>query len=80
MKANVTQRDIYNRLADIKRVVYKGQSPMYAFVTVLEKEGFWSRIAVSDENWVTAVLFVHLDLLAYLEISYFYKYIVTFFI
>ena len=31
--AGATQQDIYNRIADIRRGAYEGQSSIYAFVT-----------------------------------------------
>ncbi|EAQ90237.1 hypothetical protein CHGG_02172 [Chaetomium globosum CBS 148.51] len=62
-----TRKDIYNRVADIRRDACKGQSPIHALADQLEKEGFWSRIQFAPDGRVTAVLFAHPDSLAYLR-------------
>jgi len=35
-----TRQDIYNRIADVRRDSYKGQSPIHALANQLDKEGF----------------------------------------
>ena len=63
----VTQQDIYNRIADIRRDAYEGQSTIHALVNHLDDDGFWSRIQFDPHGRVTAVLFAHPESIAHLQ-------------
>ncbi|KAJ6436940.1 hypothetical protein O9K51_10476 [Purpureocillium lavendulum] len=62
-----TQQDIYNRIAESKRELCEGQSTIQALANQLDNEGFWCRMQLDSDGRVTAVLFAHPDLLAYLQ-------------
>ena len=62
-----TRRDIYNRIAAIRREAWEGQSPVHALASHLEKQGeenqgWWSRFQTDSNGRVTAVFFTHLEI------------------
>jgi hypothetical protein len=63
----------FNRLPSVRhdpygnRNIREGQNIIYALANQLDKEGFWSRMQFASEGRVTAILFAHPDLLAYLQ-------------
>ena len=63
-----TRQDIYNRIAEIRRDSYEGQSPIHILVNQLEGESFWSRIQFGYNGHVIAILFAHPDFLFYLRV------------
>lgn len=62
-----TQQDIHNCIAQGKRELMKGQSSIHALANELDKEGFWSRMRLDQNNRVTDVFFAHPRSLAYLK-------------
>lgn len=62
-----TQRDIYNRIIEIRRDLREGQSSIQALVDQLHKEGFWCRIRLDPENRLIVIFFAHPDSVAYLQ-------------
>ena len=61
-----TRQDIYNRIAEVRRNTCEGQSSIHAFINQLKKD-FWSRIQVAPDGHITAVIFAHIESLAYLR-------------
>ncbi|KID83172.1 hypothetical protein MGU_09535 [Metarhizium guizhouense ARSEF 977] len=62
-----TRQDIYNRIAKVKDDMHEGQSSIHALINQLDREGFWSRVRVDDDQRVTAILFAHPGSLHYLQ-------------
>ena len=62
-----TRKDIYNRIAELKNDMHEGQSSIHALINQLDREGFWSRVRVDENQRVTAILFAHPDSLQYLQ-------------
>ncbi|KAK6850482.1 hypothetical protein PG987_000116 [Apiospora arundinis] len=62
-----TQQDIYNRIADARRSTCEGQSTINALANQLDREGFWNRMQLGQDDRVTAILFAHPESLAYLQ-------------
>ena len=62
-----TQKDIYNRIAMVRREMFAGQSSIHALANDLDEEGFWSRMRFDPNGRVTAVLFAHPDSLQFVQ-------------
>ena len=61
-----TCQDIYNRIVEVRQDARQGQSLIHTLMNQLEQEGFWSRIQLASDGYVTTVLFAHPDYLLYL--------------
>lgn len=62
-----TQKDVYNQIAATRRDLREGQSSIQALVDQLNAEGFWCRVRLDLNNWLTAIFFAHPDSIAYLR-------------
>lgn len=62
-----TRSDIYNYISKLKEDVHEGQSSIHALINKLDREGFWSRVQVDENQQVTAILFAHPGSLRYLQ-------------
>lgn len=62
-----TRQDIYNRIAEVKGSMHEGQSSINALINQLDREGFWSRVRVDENQRVTAILFAHPGSLQHLQ-------------
>lgn len=62
-----TRQDIYNCIAKLKDDMHEGQSSIHALINRLDREGFWSRVRVDENQRVTAILFAHPGSLQYVQ-------------
>lgn len=65
--STATQKDVYNRIAAVRREMCAGQSSIHALANHLDEEGFWNRMRFDESGRVTAVLFAHPGSLEYLQ-------------
>ncbi len=62
-----TRQDIYNRIAEARHDSREGESPIHAFWNQLEKKGFWSHVEHIPDGYITSILFIYPESLAYLQ-------------
>ncbi|RFU74564.1 mutator-like element transposase [Trichoderma arundinaceum] len=62
-----TRRVVYNYISKVKDDMHEGQSSIHALINQLDREGFWSRVRVDENQRVTAILFAHPGSLRYLQ-------------
>ncbi|KAJ0131765.1 hypothetical protein HZ326_25132 [Fusarium oxysporum f. sp. albedinis] len=54
-----TRKDIYNRVAELKDDIHEGQNSIHALINQLDREEFWSRVRIDENQRVTAILVAH---------------------
>jgi hypothetical protein len=62
-----TPSDIDNCISQGRRDLAEGQSSIHALANALDKQGFWNRMQMNEDNRVTAIFFAHPRSMGYLK-------------